>query len=373
MSYREIELVSSHIAEWAPVHGPERQVAVMMSGGVDSSVTAHLLKEAGWDVLGVTMRIPVACDTGKRGCCGADAAYVCAQLKIPHYFMDVTESFNELIIDKFRASYGRGETPNPCVDCNTFLKFRIVWDAVERQFGIKYAATGHYARIRHGDDGARLVRGSDHSKDQSYFLYGIPAERVAGFVLPIGDLAKDEVRKVARKIGLGVADKAESMELCFAGEGDYRDALEGEQANRPGDMVNMAGEKIGEHKGVANYTLGQRRGLGFAGGEPLYVARIDAANNIVALGTRDELCYRSIRAIETNILIDEQMVVGRKLLGKIRSTGKVSDCEVVTAADDSFEVRFCDGVFAPCPGQKIVLYNSSDEVVGGGTIESFVQ
>ena len=367
-----IELVSSHIAEWAPVHGVERQIAVMMSGGVDSSVTAHLLKEAGWDVLGVTMRIPVACDTGKRGCCGADAAYVCGQLEIPHYFMDVTESFNELIIDKFRASYGRGETPNPCVDCNTFLKFRLVWDAFERQFGIKYAATGHYARVRFGEDGARLVRGSNYAKDQSYFLYGIPAERVEGFVLPIGDLTKDEVRKVARKIGLGVADKAESMELCFAGEGDYRDALGGEQADRPGEMVNMAGEKIGEHKGVANYTLGQRRGLGFAGGEPLYVAKIDAVNNVLALGTREELCYRAVRANETNILIGEQMVVGKKLGGKIRSTGNVAPCEIVEVGQESFEVQFEMGVFAPCPGQKIVLYNDMDEVVGGGTIKSFV-
>ena len=366
-----LQFVSSHTGEWSPVNDASRQVAVMMSGGVDSSVSAHLLKAAGWDVMGVTMRIPVACDTGKRGCCGADAAYVCGQLGIAHYFVDVTGAFNELIIDKFRQSYCEGKTPNPCVDCNTLLKFSLVWDLIEEEFGISHVATGHYAKVVETERGARLVRGENYAKDQSYFLYGLPAKRVGGLVLPIGEMTKAEVRAVAAEIGLGVADKAESMELCFAGEGDYREVLGGEQADRPGDMVDMQGERIGEHKGVANYTLGQRRGLGFAGGKPLYVARIDPASNVVALGTREEICFRTITAGEVNVLVADEMAVGGNLLGKIRSTGTPSACELVSASEDGFTVCFDEGQFAPCPGQKIVLYNAGDEVVAGGTIEGF--
>ena len=368
----DLKFISSNIAPWHPVNKPDRQIAVMMSGGVDSSVTAHLLKEAGWDVMGVTMRIPVACNTGKRGCCGADAAYVCAQLNLPHYFVDVTEAFNDLIIDKFRQSYSQGKTPNPCVDCNTFLKFDLIWDLIEKDFGITHVATGHYARITHTENGPRLVRGENHAKDQSYFLYGLPAKRVGDLILPIGDMTKADVRAVAAKIGLGVADKPESMELCFAGEGDYRDALDGDQADQPGDMVDMQGNRIGQHKGVANYTLGQRRGLGFAAGEPLYVAKIDPVNNVVALGTRDEICFNTITACESNVLIAGQMRSGTRFTGKIRSTGKPSACELIEVTEHGFTVRFDDGQFAPCPGQKIVLYNDADEVAVGGTIDAFL-
>ncbi|MHC5163047.1 MAG: MnmA/TRMU family protein, partial [Planctomycetota bacterium] len=233
-----------------------------------SSVTAHLLREQGWDVLGVTMRIPAACRTDKRGCCGADAAYVCGQLNLPHYFVDVTVPFNELIIDRFREEYRRGRTPNPCVDCNTFLKFMLIWDLVEKEFGIQYLATGHYAQIAKTNTGATLRRGKNHAKDQSYFLYGLPVHRVKHFVLPLADLTKDATREIARSIGIGVAEKPESMELCFAGEGDYRQALN--EGEKPGDLLDIDGNIIGTHKGVAHYTLGQRRGLGYAAGEPVY-------------------------------------------------------------------------------------------------------
>ncbi|MHC5140287.1 MAG: MnmA/TRMU family protein, partial [Planctomycetota bacterium] len=242
----KLELVSSNIAPWEPVNDTARQIVVMMSGGVDSSVTAHLLREAGWDVLGVTMRIPAACRTDKRGCCGADAAYVCGQLNLPHYFVDVTEPFNELIIDRFREEYRRGRTPNPCVDCNTFLKFMLIWDLVEKEFGIQYLATGHYAEVAQTEQETRLRRGKNHAKDQSYFLYGIPPHRVGHFVLPLADLTKDETREIARGIGIGVAEKPESMELCFAGEGDYRQALD--EGEKPGDLLDIDGKAIGTHK-----------------------------------------------------------------------------------------------------------------------------
>ncbi len=364
----KLELNSSNLAPWKPRNDVSGQIMVLMSGGVDSSVTAHLLREAGWDVLGVTMRIPVACRTDKRGCCGAEAAYVCAQLDIPHYFVDVTEAFNELVIERFRADYARGHTPNPCVECNTFLKFLLMWDLVEAQLGIRYLATGHYAEVRDG----RLRRGQNRAKDQSYFLYGVPRERLPFFVLPLGDLKKDEVRRIAQEIGLGVAEKPESMELCFAGEGDYRAALN--DGEKPGDLVDMDGNVIGTHKGIAHYTLGQRRGLGYAAGEPMYAARIDAVNNTVALGTKDQVHHAIIHADEMNVLIPEQMQMGEKLFGKLRSYGTPTQPCELTAWDDekkAVTVRFDEKQFAPSPGQKLVLYNQNDEIVAGGTIVGF--
>lgn len=368
MKNYKLELISSNLAPWKPRNDASRQIMVLMSGGVDSSVTAHLLREQGWDVLGMTMRIPVACRTNKRGCCGAEAAYVCAQLRIPHFFVDVTEAFNELVIDRFRADYQRGFTPNPCVECNTFLKFMLMWDLAETQLGIHYLATGHYADVRDG----RLRRGQNRAKDQSYFLYGVPRERLPYFVLPLGDLKKDRVRAIAQEIGLGVADKPESMELCFAGEGDYRAALNDGQ--RPGDLVDMDGTVIGTHKGIAHYTLGQRRGLGYAAGEPVYVARIDAENNVVALGTKDQISHAVIHADEVNVLIPEELQAGAKLSGKLRSYGTPTQpCDVIAWDDESktVTVRFDEKQFAPCPGQKLVLYNANDEVVAGGTISGF--
>jgi tRNA-specific 2-thiouridylase len=365
----KLELVSSNTAPWQPKNEPSRQVAVMMSGGVDSSVTAHLLREAGWDVLGITMRIPVACQTDKRGCCGADAAYVCGQLNLPHSFVDVTAPFNELIIDRFRAEYRRGRTPNPCVDCNTFLKFMLVWDLVQKELGIEYLATGHYAEIKQTDHGARLCRGRNHAKDQSYFLYGLPSHRVGHFILPLAELTKDQTRDIARSIGIGVAEKPESMELCFAGEGDYRDALI--DGNQPGDLLDIDGKTIGTHKGVAHYTLGQRRGLGYAAGDPVYVARIDAEANTVTLGTREQISYHTIGAGDVNVLIGEQYRNGLALLGKLRSYGPPHPCEIIATDDKGFTVRFEKPQFAPCPGQKLVLYNDADELVCGGTIETF--
>lgn len=362
----KLELISSNLAPWEPVHDAGRQIMVLMSGGVDSSVTAHLLRQQGWDVLGITMRIPVACQTKSRGCCGAEAAYVCAQLGIPHYFIDVTEAFNELVIERFRADYRRGLTPNPCIECNTFLKFMLVWDLVEKELGIRYLATGHYAEVRNG----RLSRGRNQDKDQSYFLYGIPRRRLPFFVLPLGELKKDEVRAIAQEIGLGVADKPESMELCFAGEGDYRAALN--DGEKPGDLVDMDGTVIGQHKGIAHYTLGQRRGLGYAAGEPVYVARIDAVNNIVALGTKDQVHHAVIYADEVNVLIPEQMQVGARLSGKLRSYGTPTQpCEIIECTDDTVSVRFEEKQFAPSPGQKLVLFNDKDEVVCGGKICGF--
>ena len=364
----DIKLWPASFSPWSPKKEPSRQIVVLMSGGVDSSVSAHLLREEGWEVLGITMKIPISCDTDGRRCCGADAARVCRELDIPHYFVDVTRAFEELIINRFRQSYAKGQTPNPCVDCNSLLKFSLVWDFLEQTLGIRYLATGHYGRVIKIGDEVRLGRAKDKTKDQSYFLYGIGRERLPHFVLPLGELTKECVRAIAVQQYLKVADKAESMELCFAGEGDYRTALTGAEANQAGDITDMEGNKIGTHKGISNYTLGQRKGIGFAGGKPLYVGKIDADTNTIALGGREEISSRVIKANQINNLIPEKLLADKQLFGKIRSYGDPQPCKVVEVGKNTMMVEFDEPKFAPCPGQKLVLYDNADNIVAGGTI-----
>lgn len=364
------KLLEPTFSPWRPGGPPDRQVAVLMSGGVDSSVTAQRLKEAGWEVLGITMKIPTVCSVGARGCCGADAAFVCGELGIPHYFIDVTGAFEDLIIRPFRQAYAGARTPNPCIDCNTLLKFTLVWDLLEQTFGIPYLATGHYARVVQEGGRTYLRRAADKDKDQSYFLYGIPAGRLPRLLLPVGELTKSQVRAVASQLGLSVAGKAESMELCFAGQRDYRLALDAGQADRPGDLTDMQGNRIGEHRGVAHYTLGQRRGLRFAGGKPLYVGRIDAQANTVALGTRDEVSRRTIRVGGWNILVPEKVAPGAALFGKIRSYGRPHACRLLDLSPAGSLIEFDQPQFAPCPGQRLVLYDTDENLIAGATIES---
>jgi tRNA-specific 2-thiouridylase len=369
-----IRLLPPSLAPWAPTNPPDRQVAVLMSGGVDSSMTAHRLKAAGWDVLGITMKIPVAPRSEGplcgRGCCGADAAFVCHELGLAHYFVDVTEAFEHLIVRPFRDAYAQAQTPNPCVDCNSLLKFSLVWDLLRREFGIRRLATGHYARIIRDGDRAYLRRATDQDKDQSYFLYGIAAARLPDLLLPLGELTKHQVRMAAAELGLSVADKAESMELCFAGEQNYRLALTTGETGQPGDVTDMQGRKIGTHKGIANYTLGQRRGLGIAGGKPLYVGRIDPRAHTVALGTREEVCTRWVQAGQRNTLLPERLVPDAKLFGKVRSYGPPRPCWLMDLTPDGLAVEFDQPQFAPCPGQRLVLYDDHDNVVAGGVIQT---
>ncbi len=368
MSDCSVKLMPPSLEPWSPTAPPEKRMAVLMSGGVDSSTTAHLLEQRGFEVVGITMKIPIACDNSARGCCGADAALVCHEMGLPHYFVDVTEAFNKHIIERFRADYAAARTPNPCVDCNSLLKFSLVWDLLEAELDVPNVATGHYARIIRDDDRAYLARAADKTKDQSYFLYGTPAERLDRLHLPLGEMTKDRVRALASELDLSVAEKAESMELCFAGEGDYRAALSEDQADREGDLTDMDGNKIGTHRGISNYTLGQRKGLGFAGGVPLYVGRIDPKTNTVALGTREQVSSSDITANESNVLIPDQLREDARVSAKIRSYGDPRPCTITDFSDNRLTVRFDKPQFAPTPGQKLVLYNQKDQIIAGGTI-----
>ena len=344
-------------------------IAVMMSGGVDSSVTALLLREAGWDVVGVTMKIPVISEgLQKRPCCGTGAAFVCRDLGVPHYFVDVDEAFRACVVDPFRASYCEGKTPSPCVDCNTRLKFGAVWDLVREQLSIEHAATGHYARVEAaGERRAVLRRGEDRSRDQSYFLYGISRERLPYLHLPLGALPKTEVRRIATSRGLHVAGKADSMELCFAAEGDYRKLLT-DVPCVPGPICDTAGRVLGTHKGIHQYTIGQRRGLGISSSDGLYVLEIFPSTNSIVVGPREAGFRSEIRAASVNVLQPEKLRAGAELLGKIRSVGEPDGCRVTRAVADCLEVRFDAPVFAPASGQHLVLYDDAEAIVAGGVI-----
>lgn len=365
-----IWLLPPTMEPWSRGENPDRDIIVLMSGGVDSSVTAMLLKEAGWNTVGVTMKMPVAerCDY-QRSCCGIEAAYVCRDLGIPHYYLDVRDAFEKLVIEPFRIAYCEGRTPSPCVDCNTLFKFGLVWDYLQGALGINYLATGHYARVvREGDD-TYLTRAIDKSRDQSYFLYGIPRHRLPYFVLPLGDVSKPEVREMAKQAHLPVARRQDSMELCFAGEGDYRNALDS-TTNTSGSILDMPGNIIGTHDGIANFTIGQRRGIGVAAGRPLYVAEINPRDNSIRVGSYEDVSCKRVQAEEINVLIPEKLKPGEHIYGKIRSQGDAKECIVTEVDEAQLTVDFDEPQFAPAPGQRLVLYDGDERVVAGGVINT---
>ena len=364
-----IRLFPPTFQAWEPSN-TGRQIAVLMSGGVDSSMSALLLKEAGWHVLGITMKIPVSQECPHPSpCCGAGAAVICRQLGISHYFLDVEEEFERLVISPFRRAYAQGRTPSPCADCNSLLKFTLVWDFLEETFGIKHLATGHYARIVRKSNSAYLSRATDRQRDQSYFLYGIPRDRLTQLVFPLGELSKQKVRELASENSLQVAERPDSMELCFAGGADYRNALGRETPASPGPIIDIAGKVLGHHQGIYNFTVGQRRGLGVAGGEPLYVVRICPQDNSVTLGTREQASRRDVRVKQANTFQPEKVRPGERLLGQIRSPGQASACTIVEVGLKAILVEFAEPQFGPCSGQRLVLYDEDGLVVAGGTID----
>lgn len=353
-------------ADWRPAV-PERTVAVLMSGGVDSSVSALRLRREGWDVLGVTMRLPLAAGCTPRVAATADAERVATGLGVPLLIVDVCAAFLRRVLEPFRDAYRAGRTPNPCVVCNAGLKFGLVWDLVEARFGVRRLATGHYARVLATQDGVRLAQAAQRERDQSYFLFRLPPRRLADLLLPVGACGKPQVRAEAAAAGLPVAATPDSMDTCFSGADDYRAAL-GPLAPRPGPIVDSAGKTLGRHDGVWNYTVGQRRGLGVAAQEPLYVLAIEAGRDAVVVGPRHEACARRVRAVTPAQLVPVAPAPGARLFGKIRSYTPAVPCRLDRWDATGMEVSFDEPQFAPAPGQALVLYDDAGQVLGGGDI-----
>lgn len=367
------------------------RVVVAMSGGVDSSVAACLLREQGYDVTGLFMRTGVtdgadeviACDsnasasvaseTRQRGCCGAadasDARAVAGRLGVPFFALNFKDQFDR-IIDYFVAEYERGRTPNPCVMCNEHLKFGRLAD-YGRAVGADYIATGHYARIEREDSGEhRLKRGVDIAKDQSYVLFGIGRETLARTLLPIGGLTKADVREHARRFGLPLSEKPESQDICFVPDGDYARVVRQRrpEAFKPGPILDSAGNEVGRHEGIVNFTIGQRRGLGIAMGLPVYVARIDPATNAVTVGGREELLSSQLFASGARWLADRPAGSFRAAV-RIRYAHQPAAATVECDGPERFHVRFDAPQSAVTPGQAAVVY-LGDTILGGGWIDS---
>ncbi|HSW30809.1 MAG TPA: tRNA 2-thiouridine(34) synthase MnmA [Longimicrobiales bacterium] len=351
------------------------RVLVAMSGGVDSSVAAALLKEAGHDVVGVTMK--TFCYSGTpahaKTCCGldgiADARRVAVALDIPHYVFDVEEDFTRDVVDDFVSEYARGRTPNPCVRCNGNTKFRDLL-ARGRALECETIASGHYVRWEDGPGGPRLLRGADRTKDQSYFLWELDRAILPRLRFPLGDLTKAEVRERARSLGLSTADKPESQEICFVPTGDYRDLLRRKlgpvhPALQPGRLVDRRGNVLGEHDGYAGFTVGQRKGLGGGLGEPRFVLEIRPDAREVVVGRREELMARLVEVRELNWLTGVPEV-GSRLRVQLRH--RAADVPArVREAGSRVRLELLQEVAAVTPGQSAVFYDR-DRVLGGGRI-----
>lgn len=358
---------------WTPSGLRSDAVAVLMSGGVDSSTATAMLRRAGRDVVGITMLIPsgLGPDCGGaevRACCGSGASEIARQLGIPHYFVDVRDEFRAHVIEPFRAAYRSGRTPSPCIDCNTFIKFGVVMRLLREALGIEEVATGHYARIVDCADGPGLCAGVDAAKDQSYFLYGIRRETLPRLLFPLGGQTKERTRGLAAAYGLDFSDREESVELCFAGQGDYRAALGANPDAGPGDILDTAGRVIGRHRGISRYTIGQREGLGVAGGVPLYVVDIDPEANAVVLGDREAAGSRVVHAHRVNILAPNLIAEGVRCFGKVRYRQGAAPCSVSELSEERLVVEFDTPQHGVTPGQHLVLYSDSGRVLAGGEI-----
>ncbi len=359
--------------EWRPAGSPQDVIAVLMSGGVDSSVAGAMLHHAGRDVVGVTMQIPSGIGPQGPGadlqaCCGSGASAVARQLGISHYFVDVRDEFKKFVLEPFRTAYRNGLTPSPCIDCNTYIKFDVVMRLVREALGIERIATGHYARTLESADGAGLYAAADNTKDQSYFLYGIRREALRRIVFPVGEQTKEQTRQTAASLGLDAAGHAESAELCFAGQGDYRAALGDNPDAGPGDVLDLDGNVIGEHKGISRYTIGQREGLGIAGGVPLYIVEIDAQSNAITLGDRATTASTDVRAHKLNVLAPEVLSRGGRFLAKARYRQELAACTLVALDGGHLDVEFDEPQHSVTPGQHLVLYTDSGRIIAGGEI-----
>ncbi|WP_178007406.1 tRNA 2-thiouridine(34) synthase MnmA [Mediterraneibacter sp.] len=353
------------------------KVVVGMSGGVDSSVAAYLLKEQGYDVIGVTMQIwqeeDICTVEENGGCCGLsaveDARRVAAALDIPYYVMNFREEFKKNVIDYFADSYVNGQTPNPCIACNRYVK----WEALLKRsisIGADYIATGHYARVEQLPNGRyALRRSATAAKDQTYALYNLTQEQLKRTLMPVGEYTKEEVRQIAEKIGLLVADKPDSQDICFVPDGDYASFIETHTGKKvsEGKFVLSDGTVIGQHKGIIHYTVGQRKGLGLALGFPAFVLEIRPETNEVVIGTYEESLTTVVRANKLNFMAVEDIQRPVRVFAKIRYNHKGAWCTVERTGEDEVTCRFEEPQRAVTPGQALVFYDG-EYVLGGGTI-----
>jgi len=347
-----------------------------MSGGVDSSVVAAMMKDAGHDVVGVTMCFSITHPESKKpSCCGVDGiqdAKRAAQLiGIPHYVLDFAKDINEYIIDNFTDEYLSGRTPNPCVRCNQHLKFGTLYDYV-RAMGAEYLATGHYGKIEFDSSRERFVmkKAVDERKDQSYFLYSMKKETLPHVLFPLGGLTKQEVRDLARKYGLNTADKAESQDICFVPSSGYKQFIRkrvGDSAFVPGDFMDETGKAVGRHEGIANYTIGQREGLG-SFGRPVYVTKIDRATNTVHVGSKSLLYADGLIASGFNPVSMEISGERMEVTARIRYNAPEIKAYVTHLGEGKVQVDFAEPQMSVTPGQSVVFYDG-DVVLAGAVIE----